>query len=68
MEEGSDQIDEELLFARAFFMGLTAGVLLEKFSADSPAILCKKAEPWVTKVTDIMQSATNYAKISELLG
>lgn len=31
-EEVEEKVDEELMYARVFFMGLTAGVVLEKTS------------------------------------
>jgi len=59
--------DLELLYSKAFFMGLVAGVVLEKRRNDLPRQVCEIAENFVRKVPGLMQSAGNYAQISALL-
>ena len=39
-EASGSPIEEELLFSRAFFMGLIAGVVLNKRKEDTPRALC----------------------------
>eukprot|EP00353_Schmidingerella_taraikaensis_P009010 CAMPEP_0185594762 /NCGR_PEP_ID=MMETSP0434-20130131/76061_1 /TAXON_ID=626734 ORGANISM="Favella taraikaensis, Strain Fe Narragansett Bay" /NCGR_SAMPLE_ID=MMETSP0434 /ASSEMBLY_ACC=CAM_ASM_000379 /LENGTH=63 /DNA_ID=CAMNT_0028222307 /DNA_START=110 /DNA_END=297 /DNA_ORIENTATION=+ len=55
------------MYTHAFFMGLTAGVVLEKSGKEAALAVCKKAEKFITQVPKVMQNCGDYAKVNALL-
>ena len=66
--ESNTELDFELLYSQAFFMGLLAGVVLTKCYRETPTAVAKKAKKFVKQVPLVLKSAGDHSKINDLLG
>ena len=66
--KGEDaEVDTELMYTHAFFMGMAAGVILEKSGKESALAVSKKAEKFMKQVPKVMQTCGDYAKVNEIM-
>ena len=67
-EEESKELDYELLFSQSFFMGLVAGVVLEKRPVDSSKELLEQAVERMNEVAIKMQHKIDYKAMRDIVG